>query len=208
MSNTLRRDDLLTLAVETIKRKGTLAGRRVYAPRDVPTAQIDYPCVIAYTPHEMKNSIMAGGVPEFNTTVALQILCRTTGVTGYAAQADADDLAKQVENALLRDPEFVRTVQRFDSVETTITLNGEHEYHLAEASVTFGLEIFQDYDPGDEIEDVLEGIDIHVDAITPADATGTYANPPFPASVTPAPRTQGPDGRDEGALQIDFPSGA
>lgn len=206
--NTLRRDDLLNMAVEIVKRKGTAAGRRVYALRDVPTEEPDYPCIIVYTPHEMKKSIMTGGVPEFDTTVAMQFLCRTTGVTGYAAQYAADLLARQVEDALLLDPEFVRTVQRFDSVETTMTLNGEHEYHVAEAAVTFGLEIFQDYDPGDSIEDTLEGIDIHVDAITPADATGTYANPPFPSSVTPAPRTQGPDGRDEGALRIDFPSGA
>ena len=35
--------------------------------------------------------------------------------------------------------------------------------------------------------------------------SGTYTGSPFPGSVTAAPRTTGPDGRDEGALQIDLP---
>lgn len=51
----------------------------------------------------------------------------------------------------------------------------------------------------------LDSIGLHVDTAQPFDPNGTYANPPFPASVHPAPRTSGPDGRDEGALNINLP---
>lgn len=204
--NTMRRRALMELAVAKIKARGTPAGRRVYMPRDVPTGDTEYPCVLAYTPHELKEGIMPGGVPEFNTTVMLTLVCRTAGNSADVAEDVADELAAAVEDALLLDSEFVRAVQQFKSVETQVTVNGENERHLGEATLTFALEIFQDYDPAYEIEDRLEGVNLYLDAISPADATGTYTNAPFPAAVKPAPRTEGPDGRAEGALQINFPT--
>lgn len=203
--NTLSRNELTTMAVQIVRDAGTDAALRVYAPRDVPTSNRQHPCILAYTPHEVKNGIMTGGVPEFNTLVMLVLTCRTQGPTAELAQDAADRLSVQVERALLRSAEFVAAVQKFVSVETQVTVNGENEMHLGEAHITFTLEIFQDYDPTDELEDSLEGVNLHLDAISPADLTGTYDNPPFPASVPPAPRTHGPDGRDEGGLQIDFP---
>jgi hypothetical protein len=50
----------------------------------------------------------------------------------------------------------------------------------------------------------LEGVDIHVDTASPFDAQGTYAGTLFPDSVMSAPRTSGPDGRDEGYITIDL----
>jgi hypothetical protein len=51
----------------------------------------------------------------------------------------------------------------------------------------------------------LQTVDINVDTAAPFDPNGTYANPPFPSAVNPAPRTSGPDGRNEGALTISLP---
>lgn len=75
----------------------------------------------------------------------------------------------------------------------------------------------------------LQGIDIHADTAAPYDARGTYPTGPghigtdfvvgsspagvpapsagsvFPSAIAPAPRVSGPDGRDEGGLQINLP---
>ena len=67
--------------------------------------------------------------------------------------------------------------------------------------LAFGLEFFELYEPNAPID--LQTITLNVDLQNIFDATGTYSNPPFPAAVVPAPRTTGPDGRDEGYVEAD-----
>jgi hypothetical protein len=54
----------------------------------------------------------------------------------------------------------------------------------------------------------LTTLDIHVDTVQPVDRFGTYPAPTAPPyTPAPAPRTEGPDGRDEGALTIPLEGG-
>lgn len=51
----------------------------------------------------------------------------------------------------------------------------------------------------------LDGVSVTSDLHNVFDPTGTYADPLFPDSITPAPRDVGPDGRAEGGLSFEFP---
>ncbi len=87
-------------------------------------------------------------------------------------------------------------------------MTADGEQHAGTVSMLFGLETYAVFDVSlSERPNVtpLEGIDVTVDTVEPSDKTGTYPDPAFPDSVNPAPRTEGPDGRAEGTLQIDLP---
>jgi hypothetical protein len=49
-------------------------------------------------------------------------------------------------------------------------------------------------------------VNLHADLISQFDPLGVYGALLFPDAVQPAPRTAGPDGRDEGYVEINFPT--
>lgn len=148
-------------------------------------------------------------MPEFTTTATLDILLRASATTREAAQDAIEDLANKTELAVFGAPSIVKLLQQIANVTSTTEINGEGSAYQAETLISFDCEFFEVFDPtviAPANYPALEGVNVHVDAGRPYDANGVYLDPPFPASVTPAPRTTGPDGRDEGYLQIDLPA--
>lgn len=209
------RNEIRQLVIDAVKSAGTDAGGNVFGPRDIPTYSATHPAVLIQAPRSRKESLVRG-MPEFNTTVTVTVEGRVECGTAEDAQAQIEDLADQIEVAILTYIPLVSSTQQFSSVDDEIKVTSDGRSHFGEVSFTFEIEKYEYFDPTEnpiprldengvtepDIVDSLKTVDIHVDLAAPFDPTGTYASPPFPAAVTPAPRTTGPDGRDEGALTI------
>ena len=199
------RRDLRELVKTALLDAGTDAGRKVYTPRDWPTVTGQYPNILIQTPKETKIS-KGRFAPAFDTTVHVAITGRVEAGTAEKAEDLADTLADQIELAILTNYDLIKVLQQFSSVETDVLVSAEGEMHIGEVQMMVAIEVFQEFDPIESTltsDDDLERVDIHIDALAPFDESGTYTGSPFPDSVTDAPRTLGPDGRDEGALTFD-----
>jgi hypothetical protein len=191
-------------------------GITLVSPGDWPTPEEKLPAVLVSAPTEQKTSINRG-LPEFNTTVSVVVQGQVVATTAEEVQDRIEDLAYRVEEAILKGFWIVQMVQQFSSIQTDVQCTAEGKHQLAGFKMTLNCEIFESFDPtavlnpespwppADPTFAPLESMGIHVDTTAPFDATGTYPNPSFPDAVTPAPRTSGPDGRDEGALDIQLP---
>jgi len=186
-------------------------GTEVDSPGDWSTPPDGFPAILLRVPSDRKESKQMGQ-PEFDTTIVVEIEARVAANSASDAQDAIEAFCYRIEQLLLTDFELVKIVQRVTSVDTSTTISAEGRVHIAEAKMSFAFEVFEAFDPFDPFDPFdqsdpppITSFGIHVDAINVADPTGTYPNAPFPSSVTPAPRTAGPDGRDEGGLEIAIP---
>jgi hypothetical protein len=197
---------LMGLAVTALRAASTGAGDRVYGPRDWPTWRGQYPVVLVQMPREDKEGMGRNGAPQFTVTGTLRITGRVAALGAPddagagAALSAAAVLARQIEIALINASTIMPLLQQIPFVRTEIALRASGKQHLVEATIEIGLEFYQGADDfaQPELTD-LEQVSIYTDLTNVFDPTGTYADPPFPGSVVPAPRTVGPDGRTEGA---------
>ena len=202
---TLYRAMLRDIAITALKGKPTLADQRVFSPNDAPTWDGEYPMIIVRTPQERKESL-SRGPPQFNVVATLQVTARLEGATAEEAEAKLEVMAEQIECTLINDYELTRKIQQFSFVDTRMDFSGEGQAHLGQLTVNIGLEFFQGPEDFAPIEAVpIEEMEITADMAVPFDRQGIYKDPPFPSSVTSPPRTQGPDGRAETGLILNFP---
>lgn len=189
----------------------TAAGSRVFTPRTFPTWKNDYPMILVRRAHEHKQGTGRNGASQFNTTGTLSIIIRCTAPGAVAdaaaeiAQDAAWDIKRQVEVALVNATPLMIQLQQIPTIDSEGRDFGDGAQPVAEVRIALALEWFEDprsFAPP-EITD-LEGADVSTDLVNVFDAVGTYV-PDFPYSVAAAPRTSGPDGRDEGPrLVIDL----
>ncbi|MCP1376043.1 hypothetical protein [Dyella lutea] len=203
--------DLRLLAAAILK-NATDAGTNVFAARDWPTWKGGYPVLYLHTPVEEKESLGPNGAPQFTVTSTLRISARVqkpTAADGSGAAAAVvalEVIQRQIEVALINNPELMNQLQQFPFIRTEMKVDDDGDQNIAELVVDVGMEFYQgpeDFYPVDAVQ--LEQITVDADLTNVADPQGTYANPPFPQSVNPAPRTSGPDGRAEGGLDITLP---
>jgi hypothetical protein len=202
---------LQTLLVAALKGK-TGAGDSVFSPRDWPTRLEDLPMILVQSPTERKESLGRVGAPQFTVTATLRVEARVTapaatGDAGAAAVLAAlGTLQRQIEVAVINDYELMLQIQQFSFVEIRNEVTSDARQHIGELTMDFGLEFYQgpeDFAP--TAANPLEEMAIYTDLVNVYDPSGTYANPPFPDAVAPAPRSAGPDGRTEGGLDITLP---
>ncbi|QNK65758.1 hypothetical protein [Variovorax sp. PAMC26660] len=206
---------MLRLAVVALLR-AEIPGTTIVSPGDWPTPPEKLPALLVNVPTETKQSINKGQ-PEFTTTASVVVQGQVTATTAEAVQDLIEDLAYRVENAILTGYWLNRMTQQFATVQTEVECTADGGRQLAGFRMTLSTETFESFDPTQASPPAstwppaepaivpLESMGIHLDTTSPFDATGTYPNPPFPGAVQPAPRTTGPDGRDEGALDIQLP---
>lgn len=209
--------ELRDLFVAALKGGGTDAGSAVYSPFDWPTSPTSYPAILVHARKERKMSL-GPNVPQFDVFAVMEIIGRTRspaliGDEGskVALQA-AERLKFQIESVLINnptiwaDPQGGQRIEQFTSVESDLSTNSEGEMPMAELLMSIEVKFYQgpeDFYP--IVGEPLTSVGVHVDAVNVFDPTGTYPDPPFPEQVNPAPRTEGPDGRDEGTLEISLP---
>lgn len=201
----LARRQLRTTALAALQ--AALTGVTVESPPTTATAPDQMPYVGLRCGPERKVSA-AKQLPEFTTTCTLEILGRTSAATQESAQDQIEDLANRIELAVFGAPSLIKLLQQISNVASNTEINGEGSLYQAEVQISIDCELFEVFDPtviAPTNYPGLAGVNVHVDAVRPFDANGIYAPLPFPDSVAPAPRTAGPDGRDEGGLTIDLP---
>lgn len=205
----LLRSQLRQNAVNALLAANTLAGPNVFSPRDWPTYAGNYPALLVQTTKERKESNGRTGLPTFTTTTTLAVTGRLEAATATDAEMQLETLAEQIQSTILTNYSLISSIQQFVSVDTRIEVTAEGKRHIGEVQVEFDLEYFEAFDPA-AVQTVgvpLTSMGIHADLLNPYDPNGTYTpSADAPAyTPTPAPRTIGPDGRDEGALDINLP---
>lgn len=176
------------------------------------------PAILVRTGTEGKASVYRAGLPQFNSSVSIEVMCAVSSTTAEKAQDEIEELWFQIENILLTDYSIIGSVQNVSSVDSKLEIDSSGNDHVAAISAAFVYEGFEVYDSQSFVNQpnepqqqfpvqpeptvALDQAGIHFDLTNVVDPTGTYPDAPFPNSVTSAPRTQGPDGRDEGFLDI------
>lgn len=180
-------------------------GITVDSPGDWNTPSGDLPAIMVRTPGDRKEP-MAKSAPDFTTTVTLEIEAKVQEQSASDAQDSIENWGALIEQALFTDYTLNGLIQSWASIDTHTGISSEGREHIGALKMTVSLELVEGFDPFASVTAPgLTNVQLHVDSIGTFDPNGTYANPPFPASVIPAPRTSGPDGRDEGALNINLP---
>lgn len=172
------------------------------------------PCILVRSSTEKKASITKAGIPEFDTAISIDVMCVLASTTAEKAQDEIEQLWYKVENLLLTDYSIVGSVQNVQFVDSKLELVSSGNEHIAAISAVFVYEGFEVYDsqasepPNRPFPQnppkttTLDNMNIHFDLVNVVDKTGEYSDSYFPDSVVKAPRTLGPDGRDEASIVI------
>lgn len=189
----------------------TAAIDNVFTPRDWPTTPIETPILLVQSPSEHKESLGRSGAQQFTTTVTIRVVGR---LTGKAQTGDAGAMAVlaalgvfqgQIERAVINSYDLTQAIQQIAAVDVKNGVSSDSELHLGELVMDFHLETYEgpelfapiDSSPIDEMA-------IYADLVNVYSPTGVFVDlEPFDAA-TPAPRTEGPDGRPEATILIDF----
>lgn len=203
------RTKLLNRMIQALKAFTPLNTTHIYSPGDWPS-QPDETTVlqVGRLVNEQKMSLTRGQA-EFNTTAYVTVDGRLSRTTGEQALRDIEHLSWKVEQAILTDFYLNGMLQQFSSVKTVQEIDSSTGLHVAQCTIEFGMEFFQGqeeyYTPTVTAE--ITSVDLALDSQNIYDPSGTYTGTPvteeFPASVVPAPRVQGPDGRAEGYIVVD-----
>lgn len=199
--------ELRDMVVNCLK-GSTDAGAMVYSPRSWPTQDNHYPYLMVQVPEESMDSL-GRNVPQFNTVATIRVMARVQQMgesddqAAAKAEAALETLKGQILTAVINSSPLTQSIQQFLSVHTAMKIDSSGGTTVGAIAVSFQLEFYQgpeDFYP--VVADPLDDIDIRADLTNVVDQTGTYPDPDFPTSVTPAPRTVGPDGRNEGHIVV------
>lgn len=186
------------------------------SPGDWNTPPESLPAVLIRNGTEHKESV-AKSQPEFTTTAVIEIEARVSGATASAAQDAIEALVYAVENAVFTNYSVVGMVQQVASVDSETDISSDGKVHFAGVKLTMRFEMFEVFDPTFTPPALttwpvvpaaivpLTNFTLDGDLVNIFDPSGTYVGSLFPLSITPAPRTQGPDGRMEGGINITLP---
>lgn len=175
----------------------------MYSPGDWSVPAPKLPAIKLRQAKERKESNGRNGQTSFTTIAAFEIKAELQANSGPAALLAVETIGAQIEAAIFKSIPLRRIVQKFAFCDTETDVTAEGAPHVAGLSILLGIEIMETFVP--DIDTQLLQMDLTADLTNVADLNGTYPNPPFPDAVTPAPRTQGPDGRAEGAVTVQFP---
>jgi hypothetical protein len=142
----ISRAGLRTLARDTLLAAATVAGPRVYDLHGQPAKLTEFPALVVSTPVERKE-FSGFGAPQFNTTITLAVMARVAPGSEASAEAQLEQLVEQVQRAVLCTPNMVMPIQRFEFVETQSIVSVEGETMVGEATIMFGCQVPQLYEP-------------------------------------------------------------
>lgn len=184
-------------------------GVMVASPGIWPTQQSKLPWVGVRVPDEAKEG-KGPNQPAFDTTISLEVEGRISATTDTAAQDAIEGLGYAIEMAILCNVATIQIIQQVVSVNSTIEITADGKQHFGAVKMIWSFQVYEVFDPTITPQgtlDALTSMGIHLDMLAPYDPTGAYTPstdaPPY--TPTTAPRTSGPDGRDEAALDITLP---
>jgi len=182
---------------------GTIAGVNLYSPGDWNVTAAKLPAIkLRYGPEE-KRSKGVTGQTAFDTVSVFELRVEVSAESGPKALLDLEALQADIEAAIFKSVPLRQLAQDFPMMRTRTVVQAEGETHIGGMQIELGVTMYETFYP--DVTAQLAEIDLTADLVNVADPTGTYPNPPFPDAVTPAPRTEGPDGRAEGFVKATFP---
>lgn len=182
---------------------------KVLTPGDWTTIPVDFQAEVKVSGLGDRKMPQGKHMPTFTTTVTIQVDGRLQATTAESAQDSIEELQELIEDAVFGSFSIVSQIQQCSDVSTKVEVSSEGKQHVAGLVMVFDFELFESYDQTEiapQNYPALTSLKVHVDTVYPFDAMATYSSPAFPSSVKPAPRASGPDGRDEGALDITLPT--
>ena len=196
------------MRVAAIAALSAIPGVNVKSPGVWATQPSNTPEILVDCGIEQKASL-GRTVPEYTTSCVLQVSARLISGTAESALDAIEALGATIEAVLLGNVAFIARLQQVSEVVSKTTLDSSAGHHTASLVMALTCEHVEVYSP-DEIDptqfpDISELL-VHVDLTNIADRSGTYADPAFPSIVVPAPRTHGPDGREEATARATFPT--
>ncbi|MEH6630166.1 MAG: hypothetical protein V7776_05045 [Halopseudomonas aestusnigri] len=140
-----------------MKVANTAAGQNVFKSRVHSFEIEELPALTVFT---LEQQGTGGGyhIPAFDDEISLQIDAYIATNEGWDDQLDI--ICEQVEDGLLKDPEFVKQFSSISSLSTNIGFKDEGETNIATAIIKIGLKFDSLYHP--IITHDLEGVDIQV----------------------------------------------
>jgi hypothetical protein len=190
----------------------TDVGNNVWSVRSWPTVKSAYPVIYVSAPKEDRESLGDLSAPQFTVTATIRIVARvevpTVANDAGTAQAELalETIKQQIDQAVINNPSIMGMLQQYPFTRFQMGINSEGARPFGELILDIGMEFYQgpeDFYP--IVGQPFEQLNITADLTNVVDKTGTYPDPPFPASVVPAPRTTGPDGRAEGEADFTLP---
>ncbi|WP_434627643.1 hypothetical protein [Chromobacterium sp. CV08] len=164
----LYRTQLRNAVVAALQAANTLAGQKVYAPRDLPVTPPGMPLILVQTPLERKQGRGPLGAPQFLTTATVAINARVSGSSAGQVESLLDTICDQIESAVLTDYTVLRMVQQVLAVETEIEVTGQQREHLGEAWLRFDFEYPEVFEPpiNQQLIDVHGAVSVTVGTAT------------------------------------------
>ena len=201
----LYRTQLREAVIAALQNAKTAAGQNVFWSRTWPTDATEYPAILIYTPRSRKEAAVVGP-SEFHTTSTFSIQARVEEADDQTALTTIELLEAQIEQALFGDLTLVSLLECFPNVDSKVDVNAKGRRYLGELEMEIDMQFFEAFEPN-ETPVALTSVGLHADMDAPFDPNGTYTpSTDSPAyKPEPAPRTTGPDGRDEGALDTPLP---
>jgi len=181
----------------------TISGVTVYSPGDWNLTAPKLPAIKLRQGKDHKESLGDIGETQFKTTSFFEIRLEVSAKSGEAALLSLETYGALIEEAIFKSIPLRSITQDFPicSTETDVTADGA--LHFGGLSIQLGIQYPEVFDP--DVNTTLQRMTIDADLVNVVDKQGTYPDAPFPDAVQPAPRTEGPDGRAEGGLDIQFP---
>ncbi len=197
--------DLVRLSVALL-RGFTDAEDRVFSPGDVPSET--YPQWRVRGVREENEGLGPNGAPQFFTLAHVRIVGRVQASAdsaeegGHAAEEKLWRLKRQAEVAIVNAFGVMLQVQEIAHIHAEIGFSSEGRMNFGELVMDVGLRFYRGADQfAQPAATTPTSVLIAGDLVNVADPSGTHT-PPFAYPVTPAPRTQGPDGRVEAGAEI------
>ncbi|WP_434663466.1 hypothetical protein P5W99_24420 [Paraburkholderia sp. A3BS-1L] len=179
-----------------------MVSAHLYSPGDWNVTASKLPAIKVRYGGEEKKSLGNAGQTAFNTTSVFEVRVEVSAISGPAALLALEGLQADIEAAIFKSVTLRNLAQDFPFIRTQTDVSADGETHIGGMLISLGVQMYETFYP--DVTAQLAEIDLTADLVNVYDPTGTYPNPPFPDAVTPAPRTQGPDGRAEGFVKATF----
>lgn len=181
---------------------GTVQGVNLYSPGDWNVTAAKLPAIKVRYGGEEKRSRGNNGQTSFDTVSVFELRVEVSERSGPAVLLALEGLQADIEAAIFKSVPLRALAQDFPFMRTQTDVSADGEAHVGGMLIALGVQMFETFYP--DVTAQLTEIDLTADLVNVFDPTTTYPDPPFPDAVTPAPRTEGPDGRAEGFVKATF----
>ncbi|MGS0648882.1 hypothetical protein ACU81Q_14790 [Komagataeibacter melomenusus] len=143
---TLYRVQLRDAAVAALQAANTLAGSNILVNHSLPTALDKLPAIAVTAPRDRATSNNRGAT-DYTRVTTLAIRGQLCGETPEAVGTYLDELAEQIELAIMQDLNLQGMITQVVTIDTDQIITSQTREHTGEIRFLFGLEYIEEYPP-------------------------------------------------------------